>query len=686
MDATIGDPKAAMSVEGAFERQAPPDIWGTVTLRAMAVSVVLGVVFCLVGMRIQMTAGIVPALNMPANILCFFLLKCLVRLLRSLRLTAMPFTRQENMFLMTCVVTCLNVAITGGFATTMIGMSSIVAKTLTDDPDPRDIVDNIPTGKWMLYLILTGMTGILSNIPFNQVMIIDYKLLFPTGTVVGQLINSFHTPEGAYVAKMQVMTIFKSFFGSLSWSIFQWFYTSGSDCGFQSFPTFGLELYKHRFYFDFSATYIGLGMICPRTVNFGLLFGAIISWGIFYPYLETKRGQWYETDSPTSLIGINGYKVFISVTLIVTDGVINFITLTTTALINLYYVRKEHIDTGMSNYVLKHPSLNYDDRKRIEMFLASRIPISGPVAAYIAWSAISMIAFPAMFSQIKFYHVAALQMVIPVVGFCNTYATGLTDWSVAPTYSKFVIFVFAAWIAKPGAVVASLLAGGIILATLHISSQAMQDLKSGHMTLTSPRAMVAGQLLGLLLGSVVSPSLFLAFQLTTKPDAPVGSKKSKFPCPYAGLYRAMGVIGTGGVKELPKHCVEFCVVAFFVTIAIDAVVLVSQKKGWSVHTYIPSMTVIALPFFAGSYFTIDMCVGSLLLLLWTKIDSTSAQILSSAVAAGLICGEGIFTLPSALLNMFKVQPPMCMKFIPSGQEVEVVDSFLNNMGTQPIRT
>ncbi|KAG8085027.1 hypothetical protein GUJ93_ZPchr0010g7518 [Zizania palustris] len=239
MDATIGDPNAAMSVEGAFERQALPDIWGTVTLRAMAVSVVLGVVFCLVGMRIQMTAGIVPALNMPANILCFFLLKCLVKLLLSLRLTTMPFTRQENMFLMTCVVTCLNVAITGGFATTMIGMSSIVAKTLTDDPDPTDIVDNITTGKWMLYLILTGMTGILSNIPFNQVMIIDYKLLFPTGTVVGQLINSFHTPEGAYVAKMQVMTIFKSFFGSLSWSIFQWFYTSGSDCGFQSFPTLG---------------------------------------------------------------------------------------------------------------------------------------------------------------------------------------------------------------------------------------------------------------------------------------------------------------------------------------------------------------------------------------------------------------------------------------------------------------
>ncbi|BAF16945.1 hypothetical protein OsI_19186 [Oryza sativa Indica Group] len=635
MDAMIGDPMSATSVEAVFEKQPSPEFRELVTPRAMAVAVVLSVVICFVGMRIQMTAGIVPALNMPASILSFFLLKWLIRLLQSCGFPMLPFTRQENMFLLTCIITCLNLALTSGFATNIIGMTSTVARSLADDPDPRDIMDHVPIGKWIVYLFLVGMTGVLINVPFNQVMIIDYKLLFPTGTVIAQLINSFHTPEGAYVAK---------------------------------------------FYFDFSATYIGLGMICPHIVNFGLFFGAIISWGFLYPFLETKRGQWYQTDSPTSLNGQNGYKVFISVTLIITDGMINFLTLITTASINFYQLRKEH-DLGLANYFKKHPSLNYDDRKRIEVFLANRIPIPVPVAAYITCAAISTIAIPAMFNQIKFYHLAVLYMVIPVVTFCNTYATGLTDWSVAPTYAKFTTFVFAAWIAKPGAVVASLLASGVIVAALHISSQAMQDLKSGHMTLTSPRAMVTGQIFGVAVGSILCPCVFLAFQSTTKPNAPVGSKQSDYPCPFAGLYRAIGVIGTGGVKELPKHCMTFCVVAFCVTVIIDAVVLVSQKRGWSIHRYIPSMTVIALPFFAGSYFTIDMCVGSLLLLAWTRMNAKSAEMLSSAVAAGLICGEGLFTLPSALLNMFKVQPPMCMKFLSGGEEVEAADSFLNNLGT-----
>jgi hypothetical protein len=50
-------------------------------------------------------------------------------------------------------------------------------------------------------------------------------------------------------------------------------------------------------------------MIVPHVVNFGLLFGGIISGGIIYPYLESKRGQWYFTESTSTLNGINGYKV-----------------------------------------------------------------------------------------------------------------------------------------------------------------------------------------------------------------------------------------------------------------------------------------------------------------------------------------------------------------------------------------
>ncbi|KAL6624471.1 hypothetical protein ACP70R_031792 [Stipagrostis hirtigluma subsp. patula] len=684
MDANIGDPRLAPSVERAFEVNPLPGFWDQVTLRAIVIAAVLGVVFCFVALRIHMTAGLVPALNMPSSVLSFFFLKWTVALLKSCGIDKMS-TRQENLFVLTSVSTCINMALCGGFATYVTAMTRPVAESLVDDPNPADIVDEVSTGKYMLFLLLIGLASVLVVLPFKQVCLIEYRLLYPTGTVAAHLLNSFHTPQGAYIAKLQIATLLKTFVGSLSWSVFQWFYTAGAECGFQSFPTFGLFLYKHRFYFDFSATYVGVGMICPHMVNLALLFGAIFSWGFLWPYIESKKGQWYHTDSPTSLTGSNGYKmhknhVFIGVTMIITDGIFNFLTLFFTAAIDLYHKRQEQ-DSGMSHYITKHPSLNYDDRKRIELFLTSRIPLSIPVAAYIVLATICSFVIPWIFSHIEFYHVAVLYLVAPIFAFCNAYGVGLTDWSAAPTYGQFTIFVVAAWIAKPSAVVASLVAAGIALSAVHVSSQCMQDFKTGFMTLTSQYVMTTGQIFGVILCSIITPYIFHAFKETVKDEFPIGSKNSEYPCPYAGMYRAIGLIGMGGVKELPDHCFEFCTVAFLITVALDSLRLVSQRKGWTIQQYIPSMTAIAMPFFTGPFFTIGMCVGTLVMFIWNKMDSQSAEVLSSAVAAGLICGEGIFALPTALLSMFNVKPPICMKFLPSGAEVDVVDSFLRTLGT-----
>ncbi|KAL6619509.1 hypothetical protein ACP70R_034648 [Stipagrostis hirtigluma subsp. patula] len=679
MDATIGE--FSPSVERSFESEPCPGFWGQVTLRSMAVAVVLGFVFCLITLRIHMRTGIVGALNMPANILSFFILKNMVGLLRRYGIAVAPFTRQENIFLQTCVITCVNIALTGGFATNIVAMNSEVAKTLVDNPDPRDIVDHISIGQYILYLSLTGLAGIMLVIPLMKAMIVDYRLLFPSGTVVAQLVNTFHTPQGAYVAKLQVATITKAFVGSFSWAVFQWFYTGGGDCGFQAFPMFGLELYKRRFFFDFSATYVGLGLIIPYIISFGLLFGAIISWGVLYPFLESKKGQWYLTDSPTSLNGLNGYKVFIGVTMIITEGIFNFVTLVTASLIDLHKKRNES-DTGISKHIIKNPSLNYDDRKRLEVFFADQIPAFGPIAGYVVIATICTIAIPWIFNHIKFYHVAAVYTILPVFTFCNMYGTGLTDWSVAPTYGKFMIFVTAAWIAEPGAVVASLVACGITMAALNVSSQAMGDLKSGYLTLTSPRSVVAGHIYGVIIGSIINPCIFLLFQANAKGTAPIGSKDSEYPCPAAGVYRAIGLIGRGGVKELPDYCVAISFITFFITLSVETLRLVSQRKDWKLQYYIPCTTTVALPFFTGATFTIDMSLGSVLLFIWTKVDRQSAGMLASAIAAGLICGDGIWYLPTAILSIFNVQPPICMKFIASGKQVEVVDSFLSTLQKQ----
>lgn len=57
-------------------------------------------------------------------------------------------------------------------------------------------------------------------------------------------------------------------------------------------------------------TYIGAGMICSHLVNLSLLFGAVLSWGIMWPLIEKRKGDWFPQSLPeSSMKSLNGYKV-----------------------------------------------------------------------------------------------------------------------------------------------------------------------------------------------------------------------------------------------------------------------------------------------------------------------------------------------------------------------------------------
>lgn len=65
-----------------------------------------------------------------------------------------------------------------------------------------------------------------------------------------------------------------------------------------------------RFYFDFSMTYVGTGMICSHIVNISLLLGAVLSYGMMWPLITRLKGDWFPANIPeSSMKSLNGYKV-----------------------------------------------------------------------------------------------------------------------------------------------------------------------------------------------------------------------------------------------------------------------------------------------------------------------------------------------------------------------------------------
>ncbi|KAL7214028.1 hypothetical protein ACSBR1_026449 [Camellia fascicularis] len=486
-----------------------------------------------------------------------------------------------------------------------------------------------------------------------QIMIIDYKLTYPSGTATAVLINGFHTAKGDKMAKKQVHGFMKFFSISFLWGLFQWFFSGGEQCGFSNFPTFGLKAWKQSFYFDFSMTYIGAGMICSHLVNLSLLLGAVLSWGIMWPLISEQKGNWFpETLPESSMKSLNGYKVFISIALILGDGLYNFLKILFFTAQSIYGRLKKKNPKTFSDAM----NQTLEDLQRNEVFVRESIPLWVACIGYSLFSIVSIIVIPLMFPELKWYYVLAAYLLAPTLSFCNAYGAGLTDMNMAYNYGKVALFVLAAMSGKESGVVAGLVGCGLIKSIVSISSDLMHDFKTSHLTLTSPRSMLLSQALGTAIGCVVAPLTFLLFYKAFD----VGDPNGEYKAPYALIYRNMAILGVEGFSALPQHCLQLCYGFFAFALVANLVRDVSSKK---VGQWVPLPMAMAVPFLVGAYFAIDMCVGSLVVFAWAKLNGRKAGLMVPAVASGLICGDGLWILPSSILALAKIHPPICMNFL-----------------------
>ncbi|KAL2457720.1 Metal-nicotianamine transporter YSL3 [Abeliophyllum distichum] len=626
-----------------------------ITIRGIVASLLIGIIYSVIVMKLSLTTGLIPNLNVSAAFLAFVFIRTWTKLLQKANFVTTPFTKQENTIIQTCAVACYSIAVGGGFGSYLLGLDKKTYEQVgldTEGNSPGSYKE--PGLDWMIgFLFVVSFLGLLALVPLRKIMIIDYRLPYPSGTATAVLINGFHSLKGDQMAKKQVHGFMKFFSVSFLWSFFQWFYSGGEQCGFNNFPTFGLKAWKQSFYFDFSTTYIGAGMICSHLVNFSLLLGAVLSWGVMWPLISERKGVWFpETIPESSMKSLNGYKVFISIALILGDGLYNFLKTLFFTIRSMYTaLNKRNPKTDNKN---QHP----DDLQRNELFIRESIPLWLACVGYMLFSIISIVVIPIMFPQLKWYYVLAAYVLAPSLSFCNAYGTGLADMNMAYNYRKVALFVLAALVGKDNGVVAGLVGCGLIKSIVSISSDLMHDFKTGYLTLTSPRSMVLSQGIGTAIGCIVAPLTFFLFYRAFD----VGNPDGEYKAPYALIYRNMAILGVEGFSALPQHCLQLCY-GFF-TLAILANLLrdsVPEKVG----QWVPLPMAMAVPFLVGAYFAIDMCIGSLIVYLWHKVNNEKASLMIPAVASGLICGDGLWILPSSILGLAKIKPSICTSFFPT---------------------
>lgn len=645
------------------EDEVVPEWKDQITFRGLAVSALMGTLFCVITHKLNLTVGIIPSLNVAAGLLGFFFVKSWTGVLSRLGFSVKPFTRQENTVIQTCVVACYGLAFSGGFGSYLLAMDERTYNLIGPEYPGNRAEDVINPGLWWMigFLFIVSFLGLFSLVPLRKVMVLDYKLTYPSGTATAMLINSFHTTSGAELAGKQVKCLGKYLSLSLVWSCFKWFFSGiGDSCGFDNFPTFGLTLFKNTFYFDFSPTYVGCGLICPHIVNCSVLLGAIISWGFLWPFISKHAGDWYPANLESNdFKGLYGYKVFIAISLILGDGLYNLIKI-------IAITVKEMTNSGSKQKlpIMKEipgseaSKLLLEQNKRDEVFVRDGIPSWFAAAGYVGLAAISTATMPMIFPPLKWYLVLCSYIIAPALAFCNSYGTGLTDWSLASTYGKIGLFMFASIVGTSGGIIAGLAACGVMMSIVSTAADLMQDFKTGYLTLSSAKSMFVSQLIGTAMGCILAPLTFWLYWTAFDIGAPDGPYKA----PYAVIFREMAILGVEGFSELPKHCLALSCGFFVAALLINLLRDVTPKK---ISSFIPVPMAMAVPFYIGAYFAIDMFVGTVILFIWEMINRQDSEDYAGAVASGLICGDGIWTIPSAILSIFRINPPMCMYFGPA---------------------
>lgn len=102
------------TVERVFAEVEIPPWRKQLTFRAMAVSLVLSVIFCFIVMKLNLTTGLIPSMSISAGLLGFFSVKVWTKVVVGLGMSrVLPFTRQENTVIQTCVVASTGIASSG---------------------------------------------------------------------------------------------------------------------------------------------------------------------------------------------------------------------------------------------------------------------------------------------------------------------------------------------------------------------------------------------------------------------------------------------------------------------------------------------------------------------------------------------------------------------------------------------
>jgi len=457
--------------------------------------------------------------------------------------------------------------------------------------------------------------GVFFAVPLRRQMVLVEKLRFPTGTATAEVIVAMNASGDETLEKSRAL---------LTWGLLAAVFTLAAFF----VPQLGhppLETWLPIAALGAAAAYgftllvnplmYGAGILIGPRVAASLLAGAVFSWGILGPYVQSAG--WVEGSIMSYEDGVRGWILWPGVAIMVADALTQ-LGLSWKTIINAFKRAGENSDL---------PAEAIDD------MIPNSWWMGGLAVSTIAVTLVAKTMFDIPI------HLTLLAVALSsVLAMIAVRSTGETDINPIGGMGKVTQLVYGG--IAPGMMTTNLLAAGITGSGASQAGDMMQDLKTGYLLGAKPRAQFKAQLIGIVAGILFCVPVYKLFDTAYE----IGGEE--LPAPAAHAWRAMAELLAKGLDALPQNAEMAVVCGLIFGIAMPVLGKIGGLK-----KYLPSGLAFGIAFIVPAYYSLAMFVGMVIFQLWRRQNPAKADRLGFSIASGLIAGEGLMGIVVAILTI-----------------------------------
>ncbi len=601
------DPSTVEEPEGSDQLYVPAPDERQLTVRAVAIGCLLGGVVCAMNIYFGLRTGWSIGGSLIAAILSFSLFRSLQALMPNME----PFTALET-----------NIAQTAGSAA---GSMTSAAGLLAAIPAMGMLGYQLSYLELTLWSASVAWLGVFYAVPLRRQMVLVEKLRFPTGTATAQTIVAMYS-EGADAQRKSNYLIG---FGVMAAAFTLATFVTNDVLGLVALDHPPLEEWIPVVFLTTAAGYgfsllisplmFGAGILIGPRVAISLLLGALVSWAVLAPWVATTG--WVDPEATMSYAtGARGWILWPGVAIMVADALTS-LAMSWRTILNTFRSSGGDAAADTSN---------------------EEIPNAWWIGGLLAAGCFTVVSSNYLFGihPLMTMLAVALSSVLAAIA---VRSTGETDINPIGGMGKVTQLVYGA--IAPGSIPTNLMSAAVTGSGASQAGDMMHDLKTGYLLGASPRRQLIAQLIGIGAGIVVCVPIYVLF------DSVYDIGGEKLPAPAAHAWRAMAEVLSEGVEAMPEGALGAVVVGLIFGTVMP---LVRKALPESSQDYVPSALAMGIAFIVPAYYAVSMFIGALIYQVWTRVDGHSAKALGFSVASGLIAGEGLMGVVTAVLKLLGI--------------------------------